>query len=99
MTVFAFHRPVKIHRQRDHSRLVFAGESASCDSFLPDLRTETVKPGNLETVHDPRLCPRCLELEGQRTDEATTGAQELYRCASCGQVWTAKRCAPSRRWI
>jgi len=50
-----------------------------------------------DSVSDPALCPRCLHHEGvavQASPDTATAHSlpiSLYRCQSCGQVWTVKQ--------
>lgn len=71
-------------------RLLFTSDPAKRTSLLIHLRTEIAGARQMGNAHDPALCPRCLEQKGQRTEEASDAAHDLYRCASCGQVWTVK---------
>src|SRR5882672_5632296 len=81
-------RRERIRRLSD--RLLFTPDHESRDSLRLHLQVEIREARIIRQAHEPGLCPRCLEEQGQLTGPAADLEHDLYSCASCGQVWIVK---------
>ena len=81
-------RRERIRRLSD--RLLFTADHATRNSLLVHLRIEILEARIIRHAHEPAQCPRCLEEEGQLTENTADLRHHLYSCASCGQVWIVK---------